>query len=192
MHGILVFIIGPTGSGKGTLGAHAHALFPDLQEVITCTTRAMRPGEVQDVDYHFLTREEFEARVASGEFLETAEYGGNLYGSLKESVMIPLMAGKIVLIEIEVQGVRQALQKLPKDQVRTVFIDAGSWEELEKRVRARAPITEDEIAKRHKRFDDEMSFMSEADLVIKNGQGEKEAAMDTFAAYIQSLYNERN
>jgi guanylate kinase len=169
--GILVVLVGPTGSGKSALREHIRAVFPDIVFPINCTTRTMRPGEVPGEKYYFLTEAEFKARVEQGDFLEWASYGGNLYGTLKSEIVPKMAEGKVALTEVEVQGARAIQKILPKDELAIIFIDAGAWDELEKRVRARAPITEDELAKRKKRYADETAFKPEADFVIKNPAG---------------------
>ncbi len=179
--------MGPTGSGKGTLEAHVLALHPEMVMPVTATTRTPRPGERDTKDYYFFTREQFEQKIAEGFFLETATYGGNYYGTPKSEVVPALEAGKLVMLEIEVQGVRQVCDLIPKEDRIIVYVDVESWEDLERRVRARAPITEEELAQRKSRYEDEVSFKPEADVVICNPDGELTAAKDAFADLIQSV-----
>lgn len=179
--------MGPTGSGKGTLEQHVLALHPEIVMPVTATTRAPRPGETDGKDYHFFTREEFEQKEQDGFFLETATYGGNYYGTPKSEVLPALDSGKLVLLEIEVQGVRQLCKLIPSEERLIVYIDAGSWEDMERRVRARAPISEEELEKRRKRYEDELSFKAEADEIIHNSDGELASAKVAFADLIQSV-----
>lgn len=119
--GILLVVSGPSGSGKTTLCRH----LADLGEVhysISCTTRAPRPGEEDGTDYHFLTRESFEARFAMGDFLEHAEVHGNLYGTLKSEVAAPLADGRDVVMDIDVQGAAQ-VRACPDADIRRAFVD---------------------------------------------------------------------
>jgi len=103
-----VFVItGPSGVGKGTLIKELLRRVPNLELSISATTRAPREGEVDGRDYHFLTPEEFDERVAAEDFLEFATYSGNLYGTLRSEVERRLSAGHSVVLEIEVQGARQ-------------------------------------------------------------------------------------
>jgi guanylate kinase len=103
-----VFVItGPSGVGKGTLIRELCKRVPDLELSISATTREPREGEVDGRDYHFLTREEFDRRVAAEDFLEFATYSGNRYGTLRTEVEQRLAAGHSVVLEIEVQGARQ-------------------------------------------------------------------------------------
>lgn len=168
---------------------HVMALHPELTIPYSYTTRARRGDHIENDHYRFLTEEEFTTRAAAGEFLEWAEYGGNYYGTLKAEVLEDLEQGKILLKEMEVQGARQVVAMLPPEQLVTVFIDAGSWSELEARVRARAPISEEELEKRKKRYEDEVTFMHEATEVIRNYDGERDSADRQFTDLIQSLIN---
>jgi guanylate kinase len=103
-----VFVItGPSGVGKGTLIKELLKRVPNLELSISATTRAPREGEVDGRDYHFLTPEEFDERIAAEDFLEFATYSGNLYGTLRSEVERRLSAGHSVVLEIEVQGARQ-------------------------------------------------------------------------------------
>jgi len=113
---------------------------------VSMTTRPARPSEADGVDYHFVTRPEFEAAVARGELLEWAEYGGNLYGTPREAAMARLAAGENVLLDIENDGAGQVKRAFP-DAV-LVFLLPPSLEELEKRLRARGDTTDAAVQKR--------------------------------------------
>ncbi|HEX2615726.1 MAG TPA: hypothetical protein VHL10_09545 [Nitrososphaera sp.] len=189
MKGKLILVIGPTGSGKGTLLAHARNTIPELIFPVSCTTRVMRPGEIEGQTYYFVTQEEFEQRIANGEFLEWAEYGGNRYGTLKSEILPAIAEGKTVIREIEVQGARQIQGILPHEQLRIIYIDAGTWDELERRIRARAPIGQPEIEARRRRYEDETSFKQQAAVVIANPDGGMENAKKEFVAAIRSIMN---
>src|SRR5256714_12863368 len=126
--GVLV-VTGPSGVGKGTLIKHLLERRPDYRLSVSATTRSPRPGEVDGHDYHFLTEQEFERRLAAGDFLEHALYAGNHYGTLKEEVERAL--GNLVL-EIEVEGARQVRKALP--EAIQVFIAPPSDEALRGRL----------------------------------------------------------
>jgi guanylate kinase len=158
---------------------------PELVFPVSCTTRVPRPGEVEGEKYHFVTQEEFESRRASGEFLEWAPYGGNYYGTLKSQILQPLAIGKTVVREVEVQGARQILALMP--EVAIIFIDAGSWEHLERRIQARAPISDVELLARRKRYEDETTFKNQADAIVYNPNGGLEQAKKDFVAAVQQL-----
>lgn len=165
--GKLILVIGPTGSGKSVLMAYVHERFPDIQFPVTYTTRERRPGS-ENSSYRFVSVEEFEKMRDAGEFIEWAQFGNNFYATPKAEIEEGLAAGKILMKEMEVQGVRQTMEILSKEELVLMYIDAGSWDELERRVRARAPITEDELAKRKIRYEDELPFKDKANFVIAN------------------------
>jgi guanylate kinase len=110
-----VFVItGPSGVGKGTLIRGLMERVPQLELSVSATTRAPREGEHDGVDYHFLTREEFDRRVAAGDFVEHADYAGRSYGTLRSELEERVRAGVPVVLEIEVQGARQVRQAMPE------------------------------------------------------------------------------
>lgn len=185
--GAYILIVGPTGSGKNTLISAAREAIPGLAFAVSATTRAMRPGEVDGESYHFLSRDAFEQKITEDAFLEWAEYGGNLYGTLRSEVEARIARGEFVLSDIEIQGVRQVLAKLPAGERVTIYIDAGSWEELAARILARAPMTDEELANRHVHYDEEAAFKTEADYVVHNGAGGLEDAKATFTGVIREI-----
>jgi len=136
----------PSGTGKTTVCHRLVSLDPELVVSVSHTTRSPRPNERDGVDYHFVTRAEFERLLAVGAFLEHAEYRGNLYGTSAAAVEGPLAEGRDLLLEIEVQGARQLRAKLP--EARLVFLLPPSREELERRLRARGTESDDAIARR--------------------------------------------
>ncbi len=165
---------------------HAIATYPDLVIPYSYTTRARRPDAVENDHYRFLSVPEFETMIEEGAFLEWARFGDNYYGTLKAEVEEELAAGKVLLKEMEVQGVRQVRDLLPKERFVTVYIDAGPWEELAERALKRAPMSDEELAKRKQRYDDELTFKDEADTVIVNKEGMQEEAKAAFEAIINA------
>src|SRR5436190_4150656 len=143
----LVVISGPSGAGKSTVVRELMEGCPlPLHLSISATTRQPRRGEMEGVDYFFLTPEQFAARRGAGEFLECKEYAGNWYGTLQSQVTAGLAEGKWVLLEIDVEGTMAVLEKHP--DALTIFVHSGSVEELERRLRARRTESEDALARR--------------------------------------------
>jgi guanylate kinase len=139
-------ISGPSGAGKGTLIRRVVPRFRDLTESVSATTRVRRGREREGREYSFVSRPEFLRMVEAGEFLEWAEYSGNLYGTPALPVLAHLEAGRDVILEIELQGASQVLRRMPEAVL--VFIAPPSMEELESRLRARETETEDSINRR--------------------------------------------
>ena len=136
MAGILFIISAPSGSGKSTLVAQVRTLVEGLEFSISYTTRAPRGSETDGREYHFTTRETFERMVAADEFLEWAEVFGNYYGTALSVLDHARAAGKDLLLDIDVQGALQVMQKLP--EAVSIFIVPPSREVLEMRLRNRS------------------------------------------------------
>ncbi len=174
--GHLILVMGPTGSGKGTILSHVLAMCPEVYFSVSCTTRVPRPGEVHGRDYYFIDREEFMRRVDAEEFLEWAEFGGNLYGTLKSEVTERLIDGQIIINEIEIQGIEIIKKIISDDHLTTLYIEAGDWETLKARALARAPMSEEELTRRYARYLEEIKTKPYADVVIENTEGKLEDA----------------
>lgn len=159
-------VSGPSGAGKGTLIRGALDRVPDLAVAVSATTRAMRPGEVDGREYHFMSRAEFARLVEQGAFLEHAEFAGNRYGTLSSELDRIMGTGRSVILEIELQGARNVRRERP-DCV-SVFIEPPSLDELARRLRHRATDAEEEIEARLEVARTEMSARDEFDHVILN------------------------
>lgn len=146
--GKLIVISGPSGAGKTTLLKKLFQRCPGIVASVSATTRPPRPGEVDGVDYHFLSEEEFQSRRRAGKFLECFEVFGRgyWYGTLEDEVAPSLTAGKSIVLEIDVQGAMDVEKRYP-DAI-TVFVHPSSAEELERRLRGRGTETEEAIARR--------------------------------------------
>jgi len=143
--GRLVVISGPSGAGKTSV-CRALKQRPEIEFSVSATTRPMRAGERDGVDYHFLDRAEFERRVAAGEFLEHALYSGNYYGTLRAPMDQAFAAGHVFVLEIEVEGTRQLrAQRLPGLYV---FIAPPSLQALRERLQKRGTNAPPEIETR--------------------------------------------
>jgi guanylate kinase len=143
--GRLLVISGPSGVGKSSV---VHALIErmDFHFSVSWTTRGRRPGEVDGVDYVFVSRDAFEKGIADGGFLEWAEFSGHLYGTPRAAVVDHLDKGEHVLLDIENDGARQVKRACPEAVL--VFILPPSRQELERRLRARGDTTEEDMRKR--------------------------------------------
>ena len=130
--GVLIVISGPSGAGKGTICKALLEKHDDIFISVSATTRNPRVGEVDGVNYHFLTKEEFKQRIAEDDFLEHAEVYGNYYGTPKSSVEKMLDEGKNVILEIDIQGALKVKEKATDGVF--IFILPPSMEELKQEV----------------------------------------------------------
>ena len=171
---VLLVIAGPAGSGKSTLCDRLVAEVPEFTRVVTTTTRPPRDGEINGVHYHFFTPDEFRRRVAEAEFLEWAQVHGDnpfrLYGTLKSSVLDPLLAGQSLVMSIDVQGVNSLRRLADTDAnlrraMSTVFIRVER-DRLIARMRARAKDHEDEIERRMATAEAELREAPKFDFII--------------------------
>lgn len=165
----LTVIAGPTAVGKGTVIKHILEHNPQIKLSVSATTRAPRPGEVDGVSYFFMTKPEFESKIAQGEMLEWAQvHGDNYYGTPKQPVLDALNAGQSVILEIDLQGVRQVRQAWP--DAKFIFIAPPSWDELVSRLRGRGTETEEQMAKRLETAKVELAAESEFDVTVINNE----------------------
>jgi guanylate kinase len=144
--GYVLVLSGPSGAGKGTLLAHLFANRPECVFSVSATTRPQRPGEVDGREYHFLDRATFERRREAGEFLEWAEVHGNLYGTLRSEVDARVAAGKVVVLDVDVQGGASLRRVLP--DALSIFVYPPSLEALRARLRSRATDAPEVIERR--------------------------------------------
>ena len=165
--GLLLILSSPSGAGKSTLSRRLMAWDLTLRFSVSATTRTPRPGEVDGREYHFTTRQDFEAMVQSGQMLEHAEVFGNLYGSPRGPVEQAMVEGCDTVFDIDWQGGQQIKQAMRGDVV-SVFILPPSIAELENRLRGRAQDSEEVIAGRMAKSQSEISHWAEYDYVIVN------------------------
>ena len=170
-HGRLIVLCGPAGVGKGTVLGRVREQHPQIWLSVSATTRKPRPGEVDGVNYFFMTEQEFLAKEDAGEFLETADvFGLAHYGTPVKPVVEPLEQNIHVILEIDIQGARSVKQRageLGLDVV-TVFIAPPSFEELERRLVGRGTETPEQQAKRLETAKIELAAEPEFDKVIVN------------------------
>jgi guanylate kinase len=166
----VVVLSAPTGAGKTTIARALVTRRPDIGYSVSATTRAPRPGEADGVAYHFLTREEFHRRVEAGEFLEWAEYAGELYGTLRATVERELAQGRHVVMDIEVEGARQIRRAYPSPQSLMVFLLPPSTEVLIERLRRRKTEVQAVMARRLERAVEELREVADYDYVVINDE----------------------
>jgi guanylate kinase len=182
-----VFVItGPSGVGKGTLIRTLRERLPQLALSVSATTRAPRPGEVEGVDYHFLSDADFQRRVDAGEFVEHATYAGRRYGTLRSELARHVAAGHPVVLEIELQGARQVRTTLP--EALQVFIAPPSLEALRARLIGRGTDDEDEIAARLRVAEEEVAAQDEFGHVVVNDR--LEDAVDQLLSIVTAALDE--
>jgi guanylate kinase len=162
-----VFVItGPSGVGKGTLIRGLMERHPQLELSVSATTRAPRPGEADGVDYHFLSREEFDKRVDQEAFVEHADYAGRSYGTLRSELEARVQDGTPVVLEIEVQGARQVRAAMP--EAVQVFIAPPSLEALRTRLIGRGTDDAEEVERRLRVAEQELAAQPEFGHVVVN------------------------
>lgn len=167
--GLLIILSGPSGVGKGVL---RRKIMKDkdlnLTFSISMTTRPKRIKETNGKDYFFVNQEEFERRIAQGDFIEYVKYCDHYYGTPKGFVDEKLKAGKNVLLEIEVEGATKVLKQYRGMYTLAVFLLPPNLQELERRIRLRNSETDDEIAERIKQAQEEMKLKDEYDVCLTN------------------------
>ena len=164
--GLLLVVSGPSGCGKGTIMKELLSRNDSLFLSVSATTRAPRPGEIDGTHYFFLSREKFEEEIAQDGMIEHACYCDNYYGTPKRAVFDRLEKGEDVILEIEVQGAMQVMEKY--HEAVSIFIIPPSMEELERRLTDRNTEDSQTIAKRMKAACDEMKFASKYDYIVVN------------------------
>ena len=144
--GKLIIISGPSGAGKSTIVQALLAQSPGAYFSVSATTRGIRAGEKDGVDYRFVSREQFRELIRTDGLLEWAEYVGNYYGTPAEPVLEKLDQGCDVILDIETQGAKQVMTRYP--EAVSIFVCTPSFAELERRLRARGTNTEEDIQRR--------------------------------------------
>jgi guanylate kinase len=162
----LLVLSAPSGGGKTTITKRLLQGRGDLGYSVSATTRAIRPGEIHGRDYHFLTRPDFEQRRKRGEFLESATYGDELYGTLKSEIDRIFAEGRHAVLDVEIEGARQIRRAMPDSLL--VFVLPPSAEELLSRLAGRNTEHPEVIRQRVARAAEELAAVREYDYVVVN------------------------
>jgi guanylate kinase len=186
---VLLLVAGPAGSGKTTLCERLRREYPGIQQVVTTTTRAPRPGEVHGRDYYFFSLEEFDAALAEDRFYEHALVHGRRYGVLKSEIDSKLEAGNNLLLNVDVQGAEAFRQSAKSSEILrkslvTVFIMPASLEQLRERLQGRGTDDEEEIARRLAVAESEMTHAVHFHHVIRSNTREEDYAR------LRAIYDE--
>lgn len=191
--GLLFVVSGPSGSGKGTIVLKAREKREFLLSV-SATTRQPRKGEEDGVHYYFISKEDFESRIAEGRMLEYTRYSGSgqYYGTPKDPVEKALASGKDVLLEIEIDGAMQIKKQMPEAIL--IFVTAPSLELLRARLIGRGSETEESLENRLIRAKEELSLADRYDYLIVNEEGKSDEAVESLLeiARAESMRMERN
>jgi guanylate kinase len=171
----VVVVTGTSGAGKGTLERGVLPLVPELELAVSATTRERRPGEQEGREYYFISEAEFQRMVDADEFLEHVDFEwGQRVGTLWSEIDRIQGAGKAPLLDLETEGALAVRKRIPNSV--TVFVRAPSFEELERRLRARATESGGEIEKRLERAKDQLAQADKFDHVIVNDDVERATA----------------
>ena len=188
--GLMLVLSSPSGAGKTTLSRMLLDSELGIEISVSVTTRPKRPGEVSGVDYHFIDATDFNLRLNRKELLESAKVFGHYYGTPRAPVEAALAAGRDVLFDIDWQGTQQLAERARVDLV-SVFILPPSTLELERRLRARAQDSAEEVARRMAKAADEMSHWAEYDYIIVNHDLDRSLAQVQAILQAERLRRER-
>jgi len=185
--GAVVVVSGPSGGGKSTI-CRRLCKAPGFRFSVSATTRDPRDGERDGVDYHFVTREAFEAMRKRGELIEHSEHFGQLYGTPRQGIEEALARGEKLILEIDINGAEQIVEAMP--DARTIFVVAPSPEELERRLRSRDTEGEEAIKTRLARSDIEMARGKSFGMTVVNDDADRATA--EVQHWIQAEVNRSN
>ncbi len=166
--GLMLVLSSPSGAGKTTMSKRLLANDPQISLSVSATTRKARPGEIEGQDYHFVSNDQFDGLVATGQLLEWAHVFGNRYGTPRAPVETALTEGRDILFDIDWQGTQQLRQSQAGGDLVSIFLLPPSLEELEQRLKSRAADSDEVITQRMSRAADEISHWAEYDYILVN------------------------
>lgn len=180
-----VFIIsGPSGVGKDSVLEQLRLAYPDAQYVVTATSRARRPGELEGVHYHFIEKSEFMRQIADGDFIESAMVYDNLYGVPRKPIVEGLEAGRNVIIKVDVKGAKTLREKISNPV--SIFLAPESMHELRERLRSRKTDNEEALNRRFSTASEELDRAEEFDYVVFNESDQLDAAVRQITHIIEA------
>ncbi|MBY5164024.1 guanylate kinase [Salsipaludibacter albus] len=174
MSGLLVVVAGPSGVGKGTVLGGVMDVLDEAEKSVSATTREPRPDEREGVHYHFVEPDEFARLVAADAFLEHAQFAGHWYGTLRTAVAERLARGRVVILEIEVQGAAQVAERVP--EALRIFLAPPDMDELRRRLAARGTEDDAQVEARLDRARVELAAADSFDHVVVNDQPDRAVA----------------
>lgn len=188
LHGHFILILGPSGSGQNTLKSHLQDVFGSrLVYPVSCTTRPIRPGEIEGKVYSHVSVSEFERMIRENMFFEWSKHMDNYYGIPRSEVEDNLRAGKFLMREVDVDGYMHVKELLPRSQYTMIFINGGTWEQLTKRILGRAPMSTEQLALRKANYDKMLAIQDSADFVLYNKDGHVEEAKAEIESVVRKI-----
>ncbi|MBQ8146815.1 MAG: guanylate kinase [Clostridia bacterium] len=185
--GILFILSGPSGSGKGTVLSRLFSKHPEIKYSVSMTTREPRPGEMHGINYYFVSREDFEKRINNGELLEYATFDGNYYGTPKKEIESFLERGIDVILEIEVKGAMQVLERA-KDAV-AIMITPPDIQTLEKWLRGRGTNSEESINERLTTAKEEIRCLPKYHYSVINEESKQDECAELIYSIMQAEHH---
>jgi guanylate kinase len=191
--GKLFLIVGPSGSGKGTVISELGQKFPGFVYPISYTTRDVREGETDGEVYHFISKDKFKEMIEEDEFLEYAVvHSDNYYGTSKKDIIEPLEQGAVVVREVDIQGFHSITKLVPKENLVSIFMRVSDLEDLRQRILRRGEISDDELQRRLDSAAKELEQAKDCNYQVENKWGEIDQCVGEVVgiilAEIENLY----